>query len=666
MRDPLFEPIDIAGLRLKNRIYMPPMHLGMTPEFEVTDQFTAFYVERARGGVAAISVGYATVNDMAGQFACLGAHDDRFIPGLARLAKAIRENGAAAIVQLNHAGRQTHSMLIGGRRPVAPSDIPSPLTKETPRPLEVGEIEAIVEDFAQSARRVQEAGYDAVEVITGTGYLISQFLSPISNTRTDEYGGSFENRMRFGLQVMRAVKQATGGDFPLIARLNGNEFMPGGNGRRELQEWARCLVEAGVNALSINQGWHEARVPLIVAEVPRGTYGYLARGIKEQVSVPVIAGHRINDPMLAREMIGDGICDMTAMGRGLIADPELPDKAATGREGEIIHCVACAQGCFDHIIKGQAVGCLCNPRAGRELETEVVSAAERKKIMVVGGGAAGMSAAAAAADRGHDVVLYESSSRLGGQLHLAGSPPGREEFTQLADDLARQVALKGVQVRLGREADQALIAQESPDAVIVATGARPVAPSIPGIDLAHVVQAWDVLDGRMYTGRRVVVVGGGAVGVETALFLADKGTLSGDVLKFLLVHEAESAEDLYELATRGAKEVTLIEMMDKIGKDFGKTTRWVMLQDLEKTGINVLPGTRLLQITEEGVEVEDAAGSRVLPADTVVLALGATPYNPLADALEKQGTPFEVVGDAADIARAYEAIHQGFEAGNRI
>ncbi|MBU2549695.1 MAG: NADH:flavin oxidoreductase, partial [Proteobacteria bacterium] len=319
MKDPLFEPILIHGLQVKNRIYMPPMHLNMCPTGEVTDQLTAFYAERAAGGAGLISVGYATVNDMAGQFACLGAHEDRFVPGLTRLAGAIKTHGARAVVQINHAGRQTHSMMIEGRQPVAPSAVPSPLTKETPRPLDRKEIPGIVEDYARAALRVQQAGFDGVEVITGTGYLISQFLSPNSNQRADEYGGSFENRMRFGLEIMRAIKKTTGEDFPLIARLNGNEFMPGGNGRRELQAWARALVGAGVDALSINQGWHEARVPLIVSEVPRGTYGYLARGIKEQVGVPVVASHRINDPDTAREMISDGLCDMTAMGRGLIA-----------------------------------------------------------------------------------------------------------------------------------------------------------------------------------------------------------------------------------------------------------------------------------------------------------------------------------------------------------
>jgi 2,4-dienoyl-CoA reductase (NADPH2) len=666
MKDVLFQPIRIRGLEVKNRIYMPAMHMNMASNYEVTRQLIEFYAERARGGAGIITVGYATVDEMSGSIANIGGHKDEFIPGLARLAEAIKDNGARASLQLNHAGRYNVSFFLGGKQPVAPSPVASRMTRETPRELTLAEIREIIEAFARAALRVKTAGYDAVEVLSGTGYLISQFLSEVTNKRTDHYGGSFENRMRFGLDVMRSVKGATGDDFPLVVRINGNEFMPGGLGRKELREYARRLVEVGVNAICVNVGWHEARVPQIIAGVPRGVFAYLSRGIREAVDVPVIASHRINDPDLAREMIGDGMCDMVAMGRSLIADPYLPEKARTGREAEILHCVACGQGCFDNLFKLKPVECLCNPRAGHESETRAAKVMAPKKVMVIGGGPAGTSAAAVAADLGHEVTLYEKGTRLGGQLLLAGTPPGREEFVQLARDLEMQLALRRVKVVLNQEADLFLIEREQPGAVILASGAVPIIPQIPGVNLPHVVQAWDVLEGKVRTGKRVAIIGGGAVGVETALFLAEKGTLSGDALKFLLLNRAEDPQDLYELACRGTKEIVLVEMIDTIGNDIGKSTRWTLLQDADRAGIQIKVATKVLEITGSGLKVETSSGMEEITADTVVLAVGAQSYHPLEKVLGKKGVPFQVVGDAKCPAKAFDAIHQGFTAGRSV
>ena len=666
MIDPLFQPIAINAMEVKNRIFMPAMHLNMARNFAVTDRLVDFYAERARGGAGMITVGYATVDELSGNPGNIGAHRDDFIPGLSRLAAAIKENGARASVQLNHAGRYNHSMFLDGKEPVAPSAVPSRLTRETPRELTIDEIREIVDRFGQAARRVREAGFDAVEILSGTGYLISEFLSPVTNRRTDEYGGYFENRIRFGLEIVGAVRAAVGAKFPLLVRLNGNEFMKGGTSREELQEYAARLAAAGVDALCVNVGWHEATVPQIVTEVPRGVFAYLARGIKERVAVPVIASHRINDPVIARELIADDICDMVAIGRALIADPQFPEKAQTGRERDIIHCVACAQGCFDNLFKLKAVECLCNPRAGYERKRVLTRAESPLNIMVVGGGAAGLSAAAAAAESGHRVTLFEKSDRLGGQLHLAGAPPGREEFRLLADDLARQAAIHGVRVQLGCEVDEAVLDAEKPDAVILATGGASIVPSIPGIDLPHVVQAWDVLEGKVHTGRRVAIIGGGAVGVETALFLAEKGTLSGEALKFLLVHGAESPENLNRLAVNGTKKVLLIEMLDEFGKNFGKSTRWGMLQDIELYGVETRAAARALEISPASLKIEVEGVMEEIPADTVVLAVGTRSYNPLQVLMEKKGVPYRVAGDAVKAAMVFDAVHQGFVAGAEI
>ncbi len=667
MRDPLFEPIVINRMEVKNRIYMPAMHMGMGDNFQVTDRLVEFYAERARGGAGMIVVGYATVDEYSGNIQNIGAHKDEFIPGLARLAAAINDNGARSAVQINHAGRYNSSFFLNGKPPVAPSAVASRMTRETPRALTIEEIQQTIESFAQAAVRVKKAGFSAVEILSGTGYLISEFLSPLTNKREDEYGGDLNNRMRFGLEIMQAIRRKVGAEFPVIVRMNGNDFMPGGQGRLELQSYAKALVEqAGVDALCINVGWHEARVPQIVTSVPRGVYAYLSRGIKEQVNVPVIASHHINDPMTARDMISDGMCDMVAMGRSLIADPFLPQKSKNGREEEIVHCVACAQGCFDNLFKLKAVECLCNPKAGREAETRAVKAAAPKRVMVVGGGAAGMSAALAAAERGHSVTLFEQSDHLGGQLLLAGAPPGREEFVILAKDLAKQVAVSPVTVRLKKTVDEALIDIEHPDAVIVATGAVPLTPPIPGADRPHVVQAWDVLLNKVHVGRRVAIIGGGAVGVETALFLAEKGTLSGDALKFLLINQAETPETLYELAIKGTKEIVIIEMLDAIGKDIGRSTKWTMFQDLERSNIKRLTVTKALEITSGGLRVEGPKGVQEIAADTVVMAAGAKSLNALAAVVEKKGIPCQTVGDARKVAQAIDAIHQGFKAGQYV
>ncbi len=666
MIDPLFEPITINHMEVKNRIFMPAMHMNMAGNYAVSDRLVDFYAERARGGAGMITVGYATVDERSGNPGNIGAHKDIYIPGLTRLAAAIRDNGSRSSVQLNHAGRYNHSMLMGGKKPVAPSAIESRLTRETPHELEIAEIEEIIARFAQAAGRVKDAGFDAVEILSGTGYLISEFLSPLTNKREDRYGGDFDGRIRFGLEVIAAVRSAVGAEFPLLVRMNGNEFMKGGSNRAELQEYAVRLAAAGVDALCINVGWHEAQVPQIVTEVPRGVFGYLARGIKERVSIPVIASHRINDPQLAREMIADGLCDMVAVGRALIADPYFPEKARSGHEGDIVHCVACGQGCFDNLFKMKAVECLCNPRAGYERSRVLAKADTTLNVTVVGGGAAGMSAAIAAAERGHRVTLHEAGNHLGGQLLLAGAPPGREEFLELAADLERQVELSGVTVIFNSCVDEQFFKDSPQDAFVIATGGKPIKPPVPGVELPHVVQAWDVLTESVITGRCVVVIGGGAVGIETALLLAEKGTLSGEALKFLLVHGAESPEDLYGLATRGSKVVTVVEMLGELGKNFGKSTRWGMMQDVERYGVTTRAAAKVIEITPDCVRIECDGKIEEIPADSVVLAVGTRSYNPLQELAAASGIPFRVVGDALQPAMVFDAIHQGFTAGREI
>ena len=663
MHDPLFQPWKIGDVTLSNRIVMPAMHLNMCRNHEVTDRLCAFYRARAEGGASLLLVGYATVDEFSGTPGNIGAHRDEFLPGLTALASAIHQGGAKGAVQLNHAGRYNASFFLGGKQPVAPSPVPSRLTRETPRELLEEEIPVIVDRFCNAAGRVQRAGFDMVEILAGTGYLISSFLSPLTNRRGDRYGGSLENRMRFGLEVVEAVRARVGRGFPLIVRLNGNDFMEGGIGSSDLRTFAAELAGAGADALCINVGWHEALVPQIVTKVPRGVFSYMAREIRKEVRVPVIASHRINDPEIARKLISLGYCDAVAVGRALIADPEFPKKAEEGREAEIVHCVACGQGCFDNIFKMKPVECLCNPRAGYEGERQPRKTAMPKDVMVVGGGVAGLAAALAAAGNGHRVRLYERSARLGGQLHLAGSAPGRSEFLVLAEDLRRQVAEARITVMLNVEVDPYLLQRERPEELIIATGGRPVTPEIPGAYGDNVVQAWDLLAGRKHAGQRVVVIGGGAVGVETALMLAEEGTLSGEELKFLLVNRAEQPDNLYRLATESGREILLVEMTDRLGANFGKSTRWGMLQDVERYGIKSCLASRVLEITGTGVKVETAGEIREITADTVVLAVGTASEAGLVSVAVELGLAYRLVGDAATPATVFEAHHQGFLAG---
>jgi len=665
--DPLFQPIKINKLEIPNRIYMTAMHLNMLTEYEVTDRICEFYAERAKGGTGAICVGFVSVDRLGSMPLNIGGHEDKYVPGLAKLASAIKNNGSIACAQINHTGPYAYSMMLPkGERPVGPSEVRSDFTNELPRELSQTEILEIIDKFAQTTRRLKEAGYDMVEILMGTGYLVSAFLNPKTNKREDEWGGTPEKRMKFGVEVLKAVRKIAGPDFPIIIRMNGNDMLPGGMRGDELRNFAKALEAAGADAFCINVGWHEAKVPQITMGVPRGNYAYLARGMKEVLKVPVIASHRINDVDDMRMFLEHGYCDMIGMGRGLIADPFFAAKAKENREEEILHCIACSQGCFDHVFILKPVECMVNPEAGHELDGDIQPAKKKKKVAVVGGGPAGMQAALAAHKRGHEVTLFEREEFMGGQLLLAGAPPGREEFHEMIEDYEVQLLAADIDLELGVEVTAELLKEEGFDAAILATGAEPFTPPIPGVDGPNVIQSWDYLAGLEETGRRVVVVGGGAVGIETALALAEVGTVPPETLRFLLIHGAEDIEELRRLAVHGTIDVTMVEMLPKIGKDIGKSTRWTMLSDLERYNVKVLVKHKVLEINKEGVVVEGADGKKTIPADTVVMAVGSKPYNPLEEPLKAMGMEVVVVGDAKKIGLAFDATHAGYRAGREI
>ena len=659
----LFSPITIQNMALENRIVMTAMHLGYTPKGEVTDQLVNFYAERARGGVGLAIVGGCPVDEAGGMIGMVSLYDDRFIPGLKRLTHAVQNNGAKIAAQLYQAGRYTHSVMIGGQKPISASAVRSRLTGETPRALELEEIPGVQDKFAEAAVRARDAGFDAVEILGSAGYLISQFLSPITNLREDAYGGSFENRMRFGIETIMKVRKALGPDYPILLRIAGNDFMEGSNTNREAKQFAAAAETAGVDLFNVTGGWHETRVPQLTMGVPRKAYVYLARGIRGAVSVPVISSNRINDPNTAEEVLRSGGADLITMARGLLADPDLPNKARTGKSRLIYHCVACNQGCFDSIFQGRPATCMVNPRAGREAELQVKPAAKSRKIVVVGGGPAGMTVACTAKDRGHQVVLMEKSERLGGQILLNHLIPGRGELETAAIDMIHNIQDKGVEMVLGKTATPENIFKMAPDVVVVATGARPAIPNIKGIDGDNVIQAWELLEQDRETGEKVVVLGGNAVGLEAALFLASQGTLSPEVLHFLMVNRAETFETLSHLLDRGSKQVTVVEMTKKAGADVGLTTKWTLMGELKRLGVKILTQTEAVGITVEGLQVIDAQGSGFIPADTVVLAAGSRAENGLAEALGDQAPEIHVIGDAKKPRNVLVAIREGFQLG---
>ncbi|OHD63240.1 MAG: hypothetical protein A2176_11690 [Spirochaetes bacterium RBG_13_51_14] len=660
MFESLFSPITINKTVVKNRIAYPALGLLFSYDGKLNDRYLNYFAERAQGGAGIVTVGPVGFDMEGSGPVALQLGTDDAIPDFAALASIIKQNGARAWVQLFHAGAYSYSKMLGGPDPIAPSPVYSNYIKMMPREMTIDDIKEVQEKFVNAALRVREAGFDGVEIIASAGYLITQFLSPLKNHRTDEYGGSFENRTRFPREIIEMMRQRLGPDYPVSIRMAGNDFVQGSNTDAETPDIAQVYEKAGVNLINVTGGWHESRVPQLPMELPRAVYSYLALNIKRAVSVPVIASNRISDPFTAEQLIKDGICDMVNLGRVLIADPFWPQKAHEGNTDKIRPCVACSQGCTDQLFSGKPVYCLANPRAGYEAERIIKKVKSPKRIMVVGAGPAGMEAAIRAAEAGHRVELHEKSDRIGGQLWIAGAPPHKQELWELIHYYDAMLDTYDIDVSLEHEVDIEYIKKRKPDHVIVAEGAEPLMPPIDGIDDPSVVSAWRVLKDDPRLGINIAVIGGGAVGLETAEFLAAKGTLTPEALHFLFMYEAESVERLRELCTRGNKRVTIFEMLPKVGKDVGKSTRWVLLGNIDRYGVSVIPGATVQSVKKGLVTFTRNGATESLQFDTVVNAVGSRSVRMIADDLEKTGIPHTVIGDSVKPAQIDRAIHDGF------
>ena len=660
----LFEPITINKLEIKNRIVMPSMGLSYTDKYEFNDRYRAFYRARAKGGTGLITIGPVAIDKVGSVPLTLALFDDSYVEPYKKFIDELhRDTDAKVATQLFQMGRYAFSFLTGIPS-IAPSAIPSKLTKEVPREMNLEDIEDVQDAYVKAAQRAVAAGFDLVEILACTGYLISQFLSPVTNKRTDNYGGSIENRMRFGLEVVQKVRKAVGDDVALGIRIAGNDFMEGGHTNVESARFAAEAEKAGVDAVNVTGGWHETSVPQLTTNVPPGVFLYLARGIKEKVTVPVFASNRMGDPRVAEKALRSGGCDMVCWGRPLIADPELPNKVKRGQSKTITPCIACNQGCFDSIFSITSVYCILNPQAGREDDYTIEKAEKTKKIIVAGGGPAGMEFAVTAARRGHDVTLYEKESRLGGQVNLAKAAPGKMEFQNVIESLANRMKAQGVKVMLNKTLTPELAADLKPDVIAVATGAKPLSIDVPGIDNPHVVDAWDVLLERAWDiGEKVVVIGGSATGAETAHFITSMGAMDPESFTFLMYHGAEDREFAQKLLHSGGREVTVVEMLDKVAGNVGRTGRWSLMKSLRYMNVKLRTRTRLIENTDEGVIVETESGKETIPADTVVIAVGSGPVNALAEKVKANGTEVITIGDAKDPRKISDAVREGFEAG---
>lgn len=637
----LFMPIKVGKEELRNRIVMLALTTGYNePDNTVGDRIINFYAERAKGGVGLIIVPFTAV-DIASP-AQPGLFHDRFIPSAHRLTDAVHAHGAKIAAQLL---TQYHWVTAEGGSPevVGPSPILNQMMRCTPKALTIEEIHRLVEEHARAAWRAREAGFDAVELPIVGGYLLNRFLSPHSNKREDEYGGSLENRLRLPLEIIEAIKQSAGEDYAIICRLNVEEFMEGGHTIEDSKKVAAVLEASGVEAINVYVGWHECPVPTVQMLVPRGAFVYLAEDIKKVVKIPVIAANRINDPILADKILSEGKADLIGMARALLADPEFPNKAREGRIDEIVPCIACSY-CLAEILaaykdweKPVSTFCVVNPRAGKELEYAIRPAPVPKRVFVVGGGPGGTETAIVAASRGHQVTLYEKGDRLGGQLLTASLPPHKDEIDALVGSLIVRTREAGVEVKLNTEVDIKTIEQAKPDVVVLATGATPIIPDIPGARGNNVVTAVEVLTGQKEVGETVIVIGGGMVGCETAEFLAQRG-----------------------------KKISIVEMLPRIGNDIVATNRPFTLARLRQAGIRMDTNTKVEEITNKGVRVSRDGVSDFLEGDTAVLAVGFTANKELADELEGRVAALYSVGDCVEARMIREAIEEGFRVGMEI
>jgi 2,4-dienoyl-CoA reductase (NADPH2) len=662
----LLQPLDLGFTTLRNRVIMGSMHTGLEEEKQGFSKLAAFYAERAKGGVGLIITGGISPN-FRGNLVPFGSQLSFWwqIGKHKQITEAVHAHGAKICLQLLHAGRYGYHPFS-----VAPSDIKSPITPFKPGKMSGRQVKGTIKDFAASARLGQKAGYDGVEIMGSEGYLINQFICSRTNQRTDEWGGSFENRCRFAVETVKAVREACGKDFIIIYRLSMLDLVEDGNNFDEVVELAKQITAAGATLINTGIGWHEARVPTIGTMVPRAAFSWITARVKAEVNIPVIATNRINDPQVAEDILANDQADMVCMARPFLADADFVNKAAANQAELINTCIACNQACLDHVFQKKRASCLVNPRACYETELNFTPAAKRKKIAVIGAGPAGLAFSVYAAQRGHEVHLFDKSHQIGGQFNYAKQIPGKEEFNETLRYFGRMLELHAVQLFLNSEQTADSLHSAGFDEVVLASGIVPRDIGLQGSDHGKVLSYLDVLRDHKAVGKNVAIIGAGGIGFDVAEYLTERHSLTLQPDAWLKEwgidknYHARGALLPDELPAPAERKIFLLQRKtSKVGGGLGKTTGWIHRASLKKKGVEMIAGVNYVRVDDNGLWVEIAGEERCLNVDHVVICAGQEPLRALVKGLEQHGITPHLIG-GADVAAeldAKRAIRQGAE-----
>lgn len=656
----LFARLDLGHTQLKNRALMGSMHTSLEEAENGFERLAEYYATRARGGVGMIITGGISPNDAGNQFlggAKMQSEEDALNHKLVTDAVHNAAPDCKICMQILHSGR--YVVHEGG---VAPSAIKSPISPFPPKAMTLADIQQHIEDFANSARLAKEAGYDGVEVIGSAGYLLSTFLLEFTNQRDDQYGGSYENRMRFPLEVMTAVRAAVGKDFIVVYRLAAMEMLEQGSTFDETLRLAKAMQEIGVDIISTHFTWHEARVPTLATMVPRAAFTKVTGRLRKHLDIPMITSNRINMPEVAEQVLREGDADICSMARPMLADPELVKKAAEGREDEINTCIACNQACMDHVFNGQQATCLVNPYACNETIMVKTAAAQKKKIAVVGAGPAGMAYSTTAAERGHEVTLFDSSDEIGGQFNIAKRIPGKEEFAETLRYYAKQIELTGVNLKLNHRAtDKELIDGDFVE-VVLATGVLPRVPSIEGIDHPKVISYLDCLQDKKPVGQKVAVIGAGGIGFDVCEYIMHQTGVELTRETFAKEWGIDFSEHPRggiagvetEIPTSGRDVYLLQRKTTSVGRGLGKTTGWTHRIQVKKRGVKMVAGVDYKRIDDQGLHITVNGEAQILDVDTIIICAGQDPLRELQSSIEASGKKVSLIG-GADVASELDA-----------
>lgn len=660
----MMKPLDLGFTTLRNRILMGSMHTGLEEAPDGHRRMAAFFAERARGGVGLIVTGGFGPNKRAATHEhtrMLRSEEDCADHRL--ITDAVHEQGGKICMQILHTGRYAMN-----ENPIAPSAVQAPINMFKPKAATADEIEVQIQDFVRMAQLAQQAGYDGVEIMGSEGYFLNQFLAQRTNHRDDEWGGSYENRMRLPVEVVRRVREAVGEEFIIIYRLSMLDLVEGGSSADEIVALGQAVERAGATIINTGIGWHEARIPTIATKVPRAAFTWVTRRFRRELSVPVVTSNRINTPEVAEAVLARGDADMVSMARPFLADADFVVKAASGRADEINTCIGCNQACLDHVFSGKMTSCLVNPRACHETELTIAPAQQSRNIAVVGAGPAGLAFATTAARRGHQVTLFDAADEIGGQFNIAKQIPGKEEFFETLRYFKRQIELTGVRLQLSTPVDGALLREGGYDEIVLATGIRPRTPAINGVDHPSVLSYLDVLRDKQPVGDRVAIIGAGGIGFDVAEYLTHGETSPAtDIVQFMqqwgvdMDLEARGGiEGVSAEVEPSPRQVSLLQRKaSKVGGGLGKTTGWIHRLGLEKKGVQMIPGCRYERIDDEGLHFSVGDKEHLLAVDNVIICAGQDPRRDLLAELEDLSVHLIGGADVAAELDAKTAIDQG-------